>query len=128
MKLSLDTHAFLWWIADDSRLSPRVRDLIAAAENEIFLSVASGIEISIKGQIGKLSLSEPPEVFAPRHMKINKIGELPIRMEHGLQVFSLPLIHRDPFDRLLIAQGQIEAMPLVTCDPLVAQYSVEIVW
>lgn len=128
MKLLLDTHVFLWWIADDARLAARARSFIADPESELFLSAASGWEISVKYRIGKLSLAEPPEVFVPKHLSANSIQALPVRMAHVLRVSSLPFLHRDPFDRLLVAQSQLEGLPLVTADPLVSQYAVEVRW
>lgn len=128
MKLLLDTHAFLWWIADDPRLAPSARAMVADPANELFLSAASGWEISIKCRIGKLSLGEAPEIFVSRHLTANAIQPFPVRMEHALRVFSLPPLHRDPFDRLLVAQSQLEGMPLVTADPLLSQYGIEVRW
>ncbi|MHB8766939.1 MAG: type II toxin-antitoxin system VapC family toxin [Deferrisomatales bacterium] len=128
MKLLLDTHAFLWWVADDPRLVASARALVADPDNELFLSAASGWEISIKCRIAKLSLAEAPGVFVPRHLRANAVQPLPVRMEHALRVSSLPLLHRDPFDRLLVAQSQVERIPLVTGDPLVAQYPVDVRW
>lgn len=128
MKLLLDTHAFLWWIADDPRLPATAREVIADPAHELFLSAASGWEISIKCRLGKLSLAEPPEVFVPKHLGANAVQALPVEMAHALRVFALPPLHRDPFDRLLVAQSQVEGMPLVTADPLVSQYPVEVRW
>lgn len=128
MRLLLDTHAFLWWITDDPRLTERARAIIADPANELFLSAASGWEISIKFRLGKLSLTEAPEEFVPKHLRSNAIQPLPVSMEHALRVASLPLLHRDPFDRLLVVQSQGEGMVLVTADPLLAQYSVEVQW
>ena len=128
MRFLLDTHAFLWWIADDPQLSAGAKKVMADPANELFLSAASGWEISIKSQIGKLSLAEPPEIFVPKHLSANQFQPLSIRMDHALRVFSLPLLHRDPFDRLLVAQSLVESMPLVSCDPLVAQYGLDVRW
>ena len=128
MKLLLDTHSFLWWIADDRRLAASARAIIADPANELFLSAASGWEISIKCRIGKLQLAEGPETFIPRHLSANSVQSLPVQMDHALRVFSLPPLHRDPFDRLLVAQSQLERMPLITADPLVSQYAIDVRW
>ena len=121
MKALLDTHAFLWWIADDPRLSSRVRKIIGDGENGLYLSAASGWEMAIKVGLGRLALPEP-ERFIPEQMANNAIFPLPIRMSHALRVHSLPGHHRDPFDRMLVAQAQLEGLPILTADPRIAQY------
>jgi PIN domain nuclease of toxin-antitoxin system len=128
VKLLLDTHSFLWWITDDRRLPASARAILADPANELFLSAASGWEISIKCRIGKLHLAEAPEAFIPRHLSANNIQSLPVQMEHALRVSSLPPLHRDPFDRLLVAQSQLERIPLITADPAVSQYAVDVRW
>ena len=128
MRFLLDTHTFLWWIADDPHLSERARQLISDPENDIFLSAASGWEMAIKTQLGKLRLPDHFEQFIAEQLFRNNITSLPVMMSHALHVQSLPLHHRDPFDRLLIAQGQLEKMPIITTDSVFADYDVEIVW
>ncbi len=128
MRFLLDTHAFLWWIADDPHLSERARQVISDPENEMFLSAASGWEMAIKTQLGKLQLPDRFEQFIAEQLFRNNITSLPVMMSHALHVQSLPLHHRDPFDRLLIAQGQLEKMPIITTDSVFADYDVEIVW
>lgn len=128
MRALLDTHVFLWWITDDPRLSPRVRKIIRNGKNELFLSAASGWEIAIKARLGRLELPATPERFIPEQMAINAIASLPIQMSHTLHVHALPGHHRDPFDRLLIAQAQLENLPIVTADPQIAHYPVKVIW
>ena len=128
MKVLLDTHAFLWWIADDPKLSFRAREMISDIDNELFLSAASGWEITIKVQMGRLSLPDEPERFIFSQMKMNAIQSLPILMNHALHVSTLPDHHRDPFDRMLIAQAQVEGFPILSVDPQIAKYQVEVIW
>jgi len=128
MKAILDTHAFLWWITKDDRLSQLANEFIGNANNELLLSAASSWEIVIKTQLGKLELAQPPAEFLRKHVAINQIQSLPITLDHTLQMYSLPLHHRDPFDRILIAQSQLEDAPLITADPLMHQYSLQIIW
>jgi len=128
MKALLDTHAFLWWVTDDIHLSSRARAIIADGDNELFLSAASGWEMAIKIRLGKLHLPDNPASFVFEQLKINTIEPLAVQMAHALRVYSLPRHHRDPFDRILVAQAQVERMPIITADPQVAQYDVEILW
>jgi Uncharacterized protein conserved in bacteria len=128
MNVLLDTHAFLWWVMDDPRLSNTVRALLADISTVPFISAACGWEIATKVQIGRLSLTSAPPEFVLHHCKINGIRFLPISVEHGSNVSFLPLIHKDPFDRILIAQAQLENMPLVTTDAAISKYGVPVIW
>ena len=128
MRALLDTHTFLWWALDDPHLSPRCRQIIADADNTIYVSVASAWEIAIKVQIGKLALPELPEPYVTSRVALNGLQVLPINLSHALHVYSLPLLHRDPFDRILVAQSQLENLPVLTTDPLIAQYGVQVIW
>ncbi len=128
MRALLDTHTFLWWITGDPRLSRKVREIISDGENELFLSAASGWEIAIKAKLGRLQLPDAPERFIPEQMALNAIESLPIQMSHALHVYNLPDHHRDPFDRLLIVQAQLENFPILTADPRIARYSVKVIW
>lgn len=128
MKALLDTHAFLWWIADDPRLSHTARALIGDGESALFLSAASGWEIVIKMRLGRLEVRGDPENFVFEQLALNDIAVLPISMNHALRTAALPDHHRDPFDRMLVAQSQIEQLPIVTADPLIARYAVEVIW
>lgn len=128
MNVLLDTHAFLWWVIDDSQLSNTARAIIVEPTNTIYLSVVSAWEIIIKERTGKLSLPEPPETYIPSRLTSNRFVTLTVEMQHVLQIASLPDHHRDPFDRLLIAQSQSENLPLLTVDHLIRQYSVKVIW
>ena len=128
MKILLDTHAFLWWITDDSRLSLRAREAISNEENELFISAATGWEIAIKVRIGRLKLSDEPQRFVPEQLRLNAFKPLPIGMNHALHVSTLPDHHRDPFDRMLISQAQVEGMPIVSADPNIGKYQLEVIW
>ena len=128
MKALLDTHVFLWWIMDDARLSLYIRDFIADEGNDLFLSSASCWEIAIKTKIGRLKLPDNPEKFIPDQMIANNISGLPIQLVHALHVYNLPDHHRDPFDRILVAQSRIEKIPIITNDHLFADYDVKVLW
>jgi PIN domain nuclease of toxin-antitoxin system len=128
MKILLDTHTFLWWISDDQKLSGRAREIISDGSNELFLSAATGWEIAIKVQIGRLKLPEEPIRFIIEQMRINAIQSLPIQMNHALHISTLPQHHRDPFDRLLIAQAQLEGLPVLSSDHQLANYQIEVIW
>ena len=128
MRALLDTHTFLWWITDDHRLSSRVREIIGDGENELFLSTASGWEMAIKARLGRLELPEDIEHFIPEQMALNAISSLPVRMSHALHVYKLPNYHRDPFDRMLIAQARLEELPILTVDSQISRYSVKVIW
>lgn len=113
MRLLIDTHVFLWWCADDRRLSAADRGAIGDAANEVYLSAASVWEMTIKEALGRLRVPEPVSAAALR------LGfePLPVTFEHAEATAQLPPRHRDPFDRMLIAQAQIESLTLVTRDP-----------
>jgi PIN domain nuclease of toxin-antitoxin system len=128
MNALLDTHAFLWWITDTPELSPRAREVISDGHNQLFLSAASGWEIAIKAKLGRLQLPHNLERFVSEHVSLNAISSLPIQLSHALHVYTLPDHHRDPFDRILVAQSQLEKLPIVTKDPQIARYSVEVIW
>lgn len=128
MKALLDTHAFLWWITNDSRLSARALRLVKDPGTSVYLSVASDWEIAIKVGLGKLELSDDLDEFIQDQLTTNRIDVLPVHMNHALFVHKLPKHHRDPFDRLLIAQSLVEGMPLVFSDPLIQHYPVQTFW
>lgn len=128
MKLLLDTHAFLWMISDDPALSAAAREAIRAADNEVWLSAASGWEIAIKFGLGKLQLPEEPDRFLPRVRQRSGVELLPIGEAEVCQIHRLPAIHRDPFDRLLVAQANCHGMVIVTDDPVICRYPVQTMW
>lgn len=128
LRVLLDTHAFLWWITDDPRLSKRARAVIRSGRNELFLSAASGWEIAVKAGLGRIRLPEPIGSFLLDQMVRNGIEAMPVSMRHALHVHTLPLLHRDPFDRMLVAQAQLEALEILTADPAIRQYAVKTIW
>lgn len=128
MKALLDTHAFLWWIMDDARLSASARKILTGGENEIFLSAASGWEIAIKSALGRLTLPGGASGFVLEQLSENAILQLPVTLSHALHVAALPRIHRDPFDRLLVAQCKIENFSIITADRHIPKYGVKVVW
>ena len=128
MKLFLDTHVFLWWIASAARLSHRARRLIENGENELYLSTASVWEMSIKAGLGKLSFPEGRPNFIREQIEMNAVIPLPVSLDHAVYVQNLPSIHRDPFDRMIISQALTERMPIVSADEQIAKYDVEVIW
>lgn len=128
MTLLLDTHAFLWFCQDDPLLSTTAKALIEDASNRKLLSVASCWEIAIKAGLRKLKLGEPSAVYIPVALSRTGIELLPIKLAHATAVESLPPHHRDPFDRLLVAQFTIEAIPVVSVDLSLDPYGVSRLW
>jgi PIN domain nuclease of toxin-antitoxin system len=124
MKLLLDTHIFLWFVSADSRLPILFRDAIREPGNTVFLSVASLWEIIIKHNLGKLPLPQSPEVYIPRQRQIHRIKSLPITESSLKHLITLPNLHRDPFDRILISQTMNNNLTLATADPEIVKYNV----
>ncbi len=128
MKLLFDTHTFMWWDSALDKLPPHVQALCFHPENQLVLSIASIWEIQIKVQIGKLDLAQPLEQVIANQRKANQIQLLPVNYDHVLELDNLPLHHKDPFDRLLIAQARIEGLVILTRDTQFANYTVQIEW
>lgn len=128
MKLLLDTCSFLWFIRDDASVSSRARAIIRDSGNEVYLSAASAWEIAIKHALGRLPLPSPPRVFVPTQRENHQIDRLDIGEDAALQIAALPAHHKDPFDRILVAQAIMEGLTVVTPDPLIAQYPVRCEW
>jgi PIN domain nuclease of toxin-antitoxin system len=128
MKYLLDAHTFLWWDTSSKKLSSSVFALFEDETNTLLLSLVSIWEIQIKQQLGKLTLIAPLAEIIEKQRQDNQIELLPITLPHILSLENLPLHHRDPFDRLLIAQAQIEDVAVLTNDPLFAQYPVRVIW
>jgi PIN domain nuclease of toxin-antitoxin system len=124
----LDTHVLLWWLFDDPKLSGPARDIIRAPENMIIVSSASGWEIATKSRLGKLPHAGNIIDNLPSLLQKARIKVLSISMAHALAAGALPGPHRDPFDRMLIAQGQIEQIPIVTSDRAFKKYPVNLIW
>jgi PIN domain nuclease of toxin-antitoxin system len=127
MKAILDTHAFLWALAGDARMSRHARDVFAGSA-DLFLSIASIWEIVIKVQSGKLNFPRPAGPYVLRRLAENRIKPLAISIDHLLAFERLPMHHRDPFDRMLIAQSIEEDWPIITADPKFKQYPLQIIW
>ena len=128
MKALLDTHAFLWWVLDDKRISVKAKRVIRRSESNLYVSAASIWEMVIKIRVGKLELPDPPLSFIEDQLKINHLNLLPITHGHAMNVHYLPLLHRDPFDRMLVAQARSENIPILSGDTEISKYDVEIIW
>ena len=128
MRALLDTHVFLWGIAGDKRMSRHARDIFIGP-SDLFISIASIWEILIKVQAGKLNLPHPAGGYIIGKLAENRIEILPISLDHLLEVERLPMHHRDPFDRILIAQSLEEDLPLISADPIFEKYSsLKVIW
>lgn len=128
MRFLLDTHVWIWWLGSPELLSAQTRAILADPESELSLSAASVWEMAIKVSIGKLQLPGPIDVFVPGQLSQDGIQLLPVQLSHALKVASLPHHHRDPFDRMLLAQAEVESLALITADPLLKPYGVRLVW
>jgi len=124
MNLLLDTHIFIWWDSQSASLSASARNLCDDPNNTLYLSLTSVWEMQIKQQLGKLELTRPLDVLIAEQQHVNGLRILPIQLDHILALGNLPAHHRDPFDRLLIAQAQTEGMSLISDDALLKQYDV----
>jgi PIN domain nuclease of toxin-antitoxin system len=131
MRLLADTHTFLWMVEGDPQLSPTARALLEDANNETYLSLASVWEMAIKVSIGKLSqltLNKPFHLQVTELLEQNGVALLPIELPHVVHVATLPFHHRDPFDRLIVAQSTLESMPLVSADAIFDDYGIQRLW
>ncbi|MBL8165180.1 MAG: type II toxin-antitoxin system VapC family toxin [Anaerolineae bacterium] len=128
MKVLLDTHTFIWADSDPSKLTARVSALIRDPNNTVFLSIASLWEIQIKFQAGKLSLRIPLPELVKHQQQTNQIVMLPVTVDHVYGLEALPTHHRDPFDRILIAQAQVENLTMLSHDAVFAQYPIQVIW
>jgi PIN domain nuclease of toxin-antitoxin system len=127
-RLLLDTHAFLWFVFDDPRLTPAAAAVIEDPDVEKLLSIVSVWEIAIKEQIGRLSLGMPFPRFLEEHVVGTQLSLVPVELSHLLEYSALPLHHRDPFDRLLVSQALAEGIGVLTSDPSFAMYGVSTSW
>ncbi len=126
MKILIDTHVLLWGLQDEAKLSERVRSLLPVAD--VWISVASLWEILAKVQVGRLVLPAPVGDYLAAKLTANGVSVLPLTFDHVRRLEELPLHHRDPFDRILIAQSLNESMPLVSADQQFKRYEVELIW
>lgn len=128
MRILVDTHAMLWWLRDDSRLSPKARTILGDGGNSPLWSIASSWEIAVKLKTGKLGLSQPVERLFADIVTGQEVELLPIGHDHCARLAELPLHHRDPFDRMLVVQAQQKRVPILTADSKLGAYDVELVW
>jgi PIN domain nuclease of toxin-antitoxin system len=126
MKLLLDTHAMIWAFAEPERLPPKARAAIEDTRNDVWVSSATTWEVTIKYGLGRMPLPTPPAVYLPARIAHYGFRELPISIAHTLAVAGLPNHHNDPFDRMLVAQAQVEGLTLVSVDPQIAKYRVHL--
>ena len=128
MDYLLDTQAFLWADAEPAKLSAKARTTMADPANRLFLSVASVWEMQIKNQLGKLPLRLPLEQLVDEHVSRGSMEIWQVELSHVYDLSALPALHRDPFDRLIVATARLEKVTLISSDPLVQQYQVNILW
>ncbi len=128
MKLLLDTHAFLWWVEGTPALGRRARAEVSNPDNEVFVSIASCWELAIKLSLGKLRLTQGLERFIPEQLTRNGFGLLGMEFRHVARVADLPFHHRDPFDRVLVAQALQDELAIVSADRMFRKYGVTVVW
>lgn len=128
MKILLDTHAFLWFIGGDSHLDNHARELIENLNNERYLSIASIWEITVKSSLGRLTVPMPPSSLIREHVWANAIDLLDVLPNHFDTLLELPYLHKDPFDRLIIAQAIAEDLVIVTADQELSSYDVKVAW
>ena len=128
MRALLDTNVFLWFDLEQQRLSPSARAFIADGTNDLVLSAATAWEIAIKHTKGQLQLPDLPEAYVASRIGLDGLDPLAIELSHAIRAGTLPPIHRDPFDRLLVAQSQLEDLPILTSDPNIARYGVSVIW
>ena len=128
MRFLLDTHCWLWWLIEPKKLSQTAHQVISNPNHKLWLSVVSIWEIGIKYKAGKLNLPQSPEILIPQQIQLDALEILPIKISHSLKAAALPLHHKDPFDRMLIAQTQLEKMVILTRDITFNHYNIETLW
>jgi len=126
LRILLDTHCWLWLLSQPELLKSESRRLLASADTDLFLSAASAWEIAIKFSIGRLKLPGDPAALVPAWLAKSRTSALAVEHHHALRVATLPPHHRDPFDRMLVSQAQLERLPIMTSDKLFALYDVEL--
>lgn len=128
MKLLLDTHEFIWWDGEPKRLPPRILALCQDPSHELLLSVASLWEMQIKSRMGKITLRKPLRTLVEEQQQTNGLSLVAVRAAHVFDLDSLPLLHKDPFDRIIVAQARVEGFHLIGHDAIMSQYDVDVVW
>jgi PIN domain nuclease of toxin-antitoxin system len=119
---------FIWWVLDTPSLSDSAREILGDGENDVIVSTACCYEIAYKADMGRLELPEPPEPYIRSRLVANNFRSLPVDLSHALRAATLPGVHRDPFDRIRVAQAQIEDLPILTADLAISRYDVETIW
>lgn len=129
MRCLLDAHTLLWWVTTKgSRISDPAREILADETTDALVGAGILYELAIKSQAGRLTLPAAADTYLPSLLRRYSFGVLPIAENHALRAGSLPMIHRDPWDRLLVAQAQIENIPIITADPAIGRYDVDVIW
>ena len=129
MRVLIDTHVFLWWSSErGARLSEPVREMLTDGATDVSFSMASAWEIAIKVGGGRMVLPEIVERYLPDRLRHHGFELMPIELAHVFRAVELPRLHGDPFDRMLVAQAQIEGLPILTADPAISRYDVETIW
>jgi PIN domain nuclease of toxin-antitoxin system len=128
VRLLLDTHALVWWLFDDPKLSPVARSAIASPENDIFVSAVSAWEITTKHRLGRLPEAGDVPVRLPHYLQRARFAVLNVTLEHAMTAGALPGPHKDPFERMLVAQARIEDLAVATVDGVFRDYDVAVVW
>lgn len=128
MRFLVDTHALLWWLFDDPRLSSAVREIVGDPQNEILVSSASAWEISTKHRLGRLPAATELARDIASWVRRARFLELPVTISHAQRAGSWPQAHRDPFDRMLAAQSALEGLPLISRDPALQSFGIRLVW
>ena len=128
MKYLLDTHAFLWFVSEDNKLSSKARSIIKNSNNEVYFSAVSAWEMSIKIRLGRLTIEEDLEPFMIKQLAENNFSTLSITIFHSIHTSKLPDIHKDPFDRMIVAQAQVEDLSIISKDKNIKKYKAPVVW
>ncbi len=128
MRYLLDTHVFLWMVAAPDRLSQKIREIVSRKNNSLYLSAASGWEIALLRNLGRIELPDEPQRFIPEAMQQFSVMPIPIGFSTAIAAATLPLIHRDPFDRIIIAEAEKEKIIVMTKDKKFAEYGVQSLW
>ena len=128
MRVVVDTHSFLWLVTEDPKLSEFPKAILLDGGNELLCSAVAVFEIAVKYSLGKLKLAEPPREFMENRIRKNALSPLPVTLAHTYRVAHLPFHHRDPFDRLLVAQALEEDLPLLSADEILSEYGIRRIW
>lgn len=128
MRLLFDTHTFIWWVSEPDKLSPKILAFCQDSDNELILSVASLWEMQIKAQLGKMKLAMPLAHLIESQQKVNTLQLLSVKAPHIYELSSLPSLHKDPFDRILIAQARVENLSIASQDSSIRDYPVQVEW